>query len=327
MTCDFSFVTLYTWRANGLASIRTLASSSCKDLVDNNLGSEEILMLDFRLISSIVDHTWTEEALPLIITRPILCVNMEDEVKQSLKQETIEINASVEFDSNRYGQIAYHELSDNSAIICFVKDIGNTDWAAYEKIYHSEIEKKVEETIAESFTKNSEYTDIQLKSTPIYTNGKFNSAKIIADNSSLYFITVVLADFVEKSLQSRLGVELYHIISVSLRGAVFGSLVAKILSLPFVTIDHLGPIAKVHVKSDQFFNSSPPARYVLISDFVFLGTELKLADSVVKFNRSSINMVCSLGTLFEEDRYKPHTVKTLTQLTLLSTGAKYALDK
>jgi hypothetical protein len=69
----------------------------------------------------------------------------------------------------------------------------------------------------------------------------------------------------------------------TLSGAFIGSILSDLLGLDLFIIDHLGPINKLY-NSVLFKKIDASANYIVVSDVLCLGTEVKNAKSIIEFS-------------------------------------------
>ncbi|TKT92665.1 hypothetical protein [Dyadobacter frigoris] len=180
-----------------------------------------------------------------------------------------------------------------------------------EDIYQ-EIQKarnnKVTDSILNSaeFHYNGEFKP--LASTPLLSNGEYNSNKIIGVPSSFFWVTFALAEKVKQIVeQYRIGnaKRPAKLISVSLRASALGAAVSMLTGIPLETINHFGPVNKpFNIEADLSFTCD----YIYIGDYTIGGTEIKIAQTYAALKNSILNHGVVLASLFTSSDYE-HIVK------------------
>ncbi len=158
------------------------------------------------------------------------------------------------------------------------------------------IKNFISSTLNSTFNKFEDYK--RLCSTPFLANGEFNSKKIISEPINFLWITLHLSDLLKKLIQEE-KLNNIKLISASLRGAPFASMLGLINGIECETIDHVGPIHKVF---DGNITTRPEKNinYIYVGDFIFGGTEIKIAKTYLTINNCKLNNAIVIGSLFDK---------------------------
>lgn len=159
----------------------------------------------------------------------------------------------------------------------------------------------------------------RLCSTPIIANGEFNSSEVISNPFSFKWVVMFLSDELERIIQEN-RLNNVKLLSASLRGAPFASVLGIINHIEFETIDHFGPKHKVF-DLDFIHQQERGINYIYIGDFVFGGTEVKIAKTYVEMKGSRLDHTLVLGSLLSKDAFEnDFTLSSLVDLNDLSNG-------
>jgi hypothetical protein len=182
--------------------------------------------------------------------------------------------------------------------------------------------KFIADTIKASFTKFEK--ERRLSSTPIKANGEYDSNTIISDLKKFTWMTFFLSEKLQAVLDST-KLPKVKLLTASLRGAPFASMLGMICNLPFETIDHFGPKHKVF--DTEFLNRiEKGTNYIYIGDFAFGGTEIKLAKTYTEMKSSSLKHAVVLGNLIEAEHFADEfNLYSLINLNNLNREAQFSL--
>lgn len=93
------------------------------------------------------------------------------------------------------------------------------------------------------------------------------------------------------------------LICQNLNGSYIGSVLAKLLDLDLLVLDKLGPINKLYSTLDNKIEQNK--NYILVSDVVCLGSEMKIAKNLIIFlggNYLGNISIIRIQTIFEKDK-------------------------
>jgi hypothetical protein len=307
--------TIYTraqalvWVANGLSELHLFEKSSGKLLSEiiNSLESHKSLLVNFKGIVRFDDHSLDE---------------VYDSLKENKKQLII-LNGEQLFDQlNRLKKgkevNINHDASNKIIILGNSKNI-NIDDLLNEK--RECVENYVIRVLQSTFTKFEDYK--RLCSTPFLANGEFDSKKIIESPKDFMWFSFYMSDKLSKIIESERLSDVV-LVSASLRGAIFTSILGILNDLEYINIDHVGPIHKVYD-----FNSlnieHQNRNYFYIGDFVFGGTEIKLTKVYASFIGAKLDHALVLGSLFDSCVFTDFKLHELNTLRKIKIEADYKL--
>ena len=177
-------------------------------------------------------------------------------------------------------------------------------------------------TVKDTFRKFEE--EKRLSSTPIITNGEFDSNRILSNPKYFIWITAFLSDAL-RELLDRTTLKKVKLLSASLRGAPFASMLGMLHNLEYETIDHFGPKHKVF-EFDFIKKIEKGTSYIYVGDFCFAGTEIKIAKTYTELKSSKLEHALVIGNLIEAAVFKDDfELVSLTNLNDLESGATYKL--
>ncbi len=283
----YSRVQVLTWIANGTSLLNILEKNACELLamiIEESDDSKPII-INFKGVTDIDDHAMdsvfkklNDNKKQLVIINGYHLLGKIDKLKKDSKAI---INSNSENETITIGK----------ATIIDYKEV------LRERKKH--IDKFIRHTISVSFRKFPK--EIRLCSTPIIANGEFNSSEIISNPSKFIWVVFFLSDKLHEILNKSL-LENVKLLSASLRGAPFAAMLGLIHNIKFETIDHLGPRHKIF---DLNFvkQKEKGINYIYIGDFVFGGTEIKIAKTYTEMKGSKLSYALAIGSLFEAETF------------------------
>lgn len=283
----YSRIQVLTWIANGTSLLNILEKNACELLawIIEETDSNKPIIINFKGITDIDDHAMDSVFQKLDDNKKQLVIinghHLLGKIDKLKKESKAIISSNSENETITIGK---------ATIIDFKEVLKERE------IY---IEKFIKNTISTSFRKFQK--EIRLCSTPIIANGEFNSSEIISNPNKFIWITFFLSDKLSEILnKSRL--ENVKLLSASLRGAPFAAMLGLIHNIKFETIDHLGPRHKIF---DLNFvkQKEKGINYIYIGDFVFGGTEIKIAKTYTEMKGSKLSYALVIGSLFEEGTF------------------------
>lgn len=297
------------WVANGLTFL---------DLFEKSTGI---------LLSKIIDECPTEKSL-LVNFKGIVRFDDHclDDVYNSLdgnKKQLIIINGEHLLGEliklKKEKQISINHDSSKKIII-----IGNSksfDFDELSRERESYINNYIKNILQSTFSKFESFK--RLCSTPFLANGEFDSKKIIESPKDFMWISFYLSDKLSQIIEDEKLNDVV-LVSASLRGATFTSILGILNDLDFINIDHIGPIHKV-------YNANPlelkhrNRNYLYVGDFVFGGTEIKLTKVYASLSGAKLNHALVLGSLFDTNVFSDFKLHELITLREISSEAKFKL--
>ncbi|MFC0778225.1 hypothetical protein [Flavobacterium sp. HJSW_4] len=283
----YSRIQVLTWIANGTSLLNILEKDACEllALIVSETEANKPIVINFKGITDIDDHAMDSIFLKLNDNKKQLVIinghHLLGKIDKLKKDSKAIINSNSENETITIGKAS------------------QVDFIEVFKEREIYIEKFIKSTISNSFKKFPR--EIRLCSTPIIANGEFNSSEIISNPNKFIWIVFFLSDKLSKILnESRL--ENVKLLSASLRGAPFAAMLGLIHNIKFETIDHLGPRHKIF--DINFVKQKEKGiNYIYIGDFVFGGTEIKIAKTYTEMKGSKLCHALVIGSLFDKDTF------------------------
>lgn len=297
------------WVANGLSFLDLFEKSSGKLLsnIIDDCPIEKSLLINFKGIIRFDDHCLDEVYKSLEGNRKqLIIINGEH-----LHGELIKLKKDKQINISH----------DTSQKIIIIGNSRNVDIDEILRERESSVKKYISNVLKSTFSKFDTYK--RLCSTPFLANGEFDSKKIIESPRDFMWISFHLSDKLSQIIETE---KLSNIVlvSASLRGSAFSSILGILNDLDFVNIDHIGPIHKVY-NFNSLDSKHRNRNYLYIGDFVFGGTEIKLTKVYASFGDSKLNHALVLGSLFDSSVFNDFKLYELNTLREISNEAKFKL--
>ncbi len=153
----------------------------------------------------------------------------------------------------------------------------------YSKQTEELYDKKLKENLQQCTKDNSK--NLQHSSSPVYLS-KYIDIKEFIRNKNFFLLSVyVLVHRMIKSKkvsgeynENRNKILFFH----TLNGANIASMIAMLLGIDVLFLDHIGPINKVYKNSFEY-SIQKEKEYIIVSDVVCLRTELRIAKNLIEF--------------------------------------------
>jgi len=297
------------WVANGLTFLDLFEKSSGNLLskIIDSCPEEKSLMINFKGIVRFDDHCLDEVYKSLEGNKKQLIIFNGDH----LHGEFIKLKKDKQININ-------HDASNKIIIIGNSKSVDFTDLDSEKNEY---VKKYINSVLKSTFSKFDDFK--RLCSTPFLANGEFDSKKIIESPKDFMWISFYLSDKLSELIEKE-KLNAVTLVSASLRGSTFASILGILNDLDFVNIDHIGPIHKVYDFSTLDLNHRN-RNYLYIGDFVFGGTEIKLTKVYASFVGAKLNHALVLGSLFDSYVFTDFKLHELNTLKGITTEAKFKL--
>lgn len=282
------------WNTNALGRRSKFLDKANEVLIDiiDNVDTNKILVINCKRVNdfgqNLIDLALTQER---INKRKIIFIETEllhDSLISSIKG----LNGGI-----------YNNSSIK--VISPIHSAYNFSNKEYEEIINKS--KKIEEEeiskiIIESYNEYDEGYK-PLPSTAILAQGEFNACSIISSPKNYIWISLFLADKVEKFILNEIKpTNMLRLLGVSLRGSIFTSSVAMLLGIDFDVVDHLGPRHKLY-EIDFFENKTNKYQYLYIGDFIIGGTEVKIAKTYAQVYGNNLEHAFVIASLFKPERF------------------------
>ena len=278
------------WVTNGLVestNIRIGVGNEI-DRIYNEVSTKIPLIIDFRNIESIADHTLDT-----------LMINIEKNKRPVILINTNSVESSIV--PNLPTKITSERFSDKDSRSLNIALNGSFNTKDFSVIVIGMMQKKIQSIVKASFSPFE--SKKHLASTPILANGIYDANKIIFDRESFFWVCLAMNDILKEVIATRFGAPI-KLLSVSLRSAPFASVLSQFNKIPLETIDHLGPRHKVF-DLDILPNLIDKKKfsYIYVGDFCFGGTEIKIAKTYAQFAQSTFESAIVIGTLLPQDTF------------------------
>jgi hypothetical protein len=297
------------WIANGLTYLDLFENSSGKLLSEiiDNCAQEKTLLINFKGILRFDDHCLDEVFNSLVgNTKQIIIINGEHLLGDLIKlKKDKQVNIS-------------HDSIKRTITI------GSSRVVEIDKILRERdeiVESYINVVLRSTYTEFDDFK--RLCSTPFLAKGEFNSKEIIESPYDFMWISFYLSDKLARIIEIEKLNEIV-LVSASLRGAVFSSILGILNDLEYLNIDHIGPIHKVY-DINSLEEKHRNKNYIFIGDFVFGGTEIKLTKAYSSFWGAKLNHALVLGSLFEPEVFTDFKLYELSILNNISSNTNYKL--
>lgn len=295
---DFIYTRLMavTWHVNILApSIFTYAAGDkLRQHIQSDISNKPVI-LNCSGVSVIEDHAMSAIRSYLLTADRCITFIVEETDEFLIDKITSELNSS---EPNKI-HIDREQSNNHQLLFC----------ARQQELTHpikSKLDNLLEKTkkVERKFTVEAVrdcYYDFdkprRLSSTPLIAKGEFNASKLIADPKTFIWISLLLTDkFLETLAQEK--PKTVSLLAVSLRGSPFAAAI-RILAENYYPsleiIDHIGPkheLLEGHIGRTSMCGE----QYILVSDFVIGGTEIKVAKTYAIAQGASLKGAITIGS-------------------------------
>lgn len=297
------------WVANGLSYLNLFENSSGKlfsEIIDN-CPQHKTLLINFKGIVRFDDHCLDEVFNSLVgNNKQVVIVNGEHLYSDLIKlRKEKQVNIS-------------HDSIKKTIIL------GSTRNVDIDKILGERediVDSYIKDILKSTFTEFDDFK--RLCSTPFLAKGEFDSKIIIESPYVFMWISFYLSDKLSKIIETEKLNEIV-LVTASLRGAVFSSILGILNDLDYLNIDHIGPIHKVY-DINSLEEKHRNKNYIFIGDFVFGGTEIKLTKAYSSFWGAKLNHALVLGSLFDPSVFTDFKLYELSILNKISSNTNYKL--
>lgn len=306
----FTRMQVLVWISNG---------TSCLGLIEKDAG---------KLLSKILEEFETDK--PLVVSFKDI-VNIDDhaldDVFNFLNSNTRQL---IILDGFHLFEIIHKLKKESKANIDTMSEnniitIGKNSPISIEDIESERMVAKrnfIKNTVKDTFWKFGK--EKRLSSTPIITNGEFDSNRILSNPKYFIWTTAFLSDAL-RDLLDRTKLKKVKLLSASLRGAPFASMLGMLHNLEYETIDHFGPKHKVF-EFDFIKKIEKGTSYIYVGDYCFAGTEIKIAKTYTELKSSRLEHALVIGNLIDPEVFEDDfELISLINLNDLGTGATYKL--
>ncbi len=254
-------------------------------LKDSTFEEQKYIVLDFKNIS----YTQANLLAKFIEIRDLgyklVFKNVKKDIFEPLSISIIDNDQNVLNSSNGY-ETFYYFSSESENIYSVELD--------EKKIFNSEFERIIKNYIERYNEKHA--------SSFIYLRSFIDLKKLISiERPFIYFALYKLAMKIKYRWNQEIK-EKPILVSQSLTSTFIVSILSKLLKLDILVFDKIGPITKLYNKLEK--HNFDKRKYIVVSDLVCLGTEVKIAKSLIEFSGGqylgNISLV-KIETLTRED--------------------------
>ena len=144
--------------------------------------------------------------------------------------------------------------------------------------------------------KESTDKDYYLTSSNVYVTKYIDIKKIFSDNEIFYLSIYEICRLIEKSL-----VQFDCLICSSNNGAALATIIGQVLNINVLYLLNLGP--NLTIRDKELINRiSPRTKYFYIFDFICLGTEYKLLNTILKIKGAELSGAIGIAKYVDIDR-------------------------
>lgn len=297
----YTRLTAVAWHAN-LSLRPTLFSTNAGIYLHQLIESEHPelpVLLNCAGISTIEDHALGQLRDYLLATER--CVAFL--VHSNNKQLAIEIDSELQGVTKSIESVGDHQImfygKSRDVVSPFQSKLGILveDSSKLE----CEFARKAVGECYKSFKGKPEILDA---STPLLATGILNARTLIADPKKFVWISLLLTDLFQQVIEEA-EPKTNQILAISLRGSPFAAAI-RILSLSFSPtleiVDHIGPkheLLEGRIGRNEMYGGE----YVLVSDFVIGGTEIKVARAYAIAQGATLKHAISIGAYLDDLDY------------------------
>lgn len=297
----YSRLTAIAWQANLLLqpSVFTAAAGSRLRQIIDGWHTDLPVILNCSGISTIEDHALGEIKNYLDATDRCIAFVVQDGNEQLFREIDSELKkASISTESIDGSQVLLYGKNRNiasslkSCLDTLVVDTAKMEF------------KFVSDAVAGCYKPNKDNMLERLESTPLLATGVLNARALIADPVKFVWISLLLTDLFQQVIEEATP-KTNRILAVSLRGSPFAAairILAHRFSPSLEIIDHIGPkheLLEEHVGKNEMHGGE----YVLVSDFVIGGTEIKIARAYAMAHGATLKNAITIGSYLRGSEY------------------------
>jgi len=318
---NYAFIELHTEQVYSFVAIKALNSFKNKD--NYTVNSDKVFpappihtkVLTKPTLQKIIEFCISKEELPenfildfkgITLIDKNLISYFDDLLIELFKKKsrmTI-INFSMDLSQNRDNYYFF-----NPFVLSQKKKPPQLDGNPFEEKQLISIkEELLNEQIRKKFNQNLKPNDSPFHpSSSVYLSHYFNFNHFISESTFIYYCLYLLAKkMISKNVFHDWEIvprEKIILFCQTLNGAFIGSILSDLLGVDLFVIDHLGPNNKIY--SNKLYGKlCEDQKYIVVSDVVCLGTEVKNAKSIIEY--SGAKYVGNVALLRTESIRKSH---------------------
>lgn len=231
---------------------------------------------DFKLLNNIIlDFNYIEHLQPNILKKIIeirdlkfklTFLNVSQKIIESLSLKNIENGKNIINKDNGYD--IFYFFTD---VECNIYDTEIKN----DRIFYEEFKERLKKDYIVEYNKPH-------ASSFVYLNSFIDLKKFISNESpfiyyALYRLAMKINDKWEPALNDK-----PILVGQSLTSTFIVSVISKLLKLDILIFDKIGPITKLYNKLEK--HNFENRKYIVVSDLVCLGTEVKITKSLIEFS-------------------------------------------
>lgn len=239
-----------------------------EDLISIENISEKLIYLDFIRIDNAYKNLNTLLISMSKKCKLLILQNLNDTVYNQLQIELIS--------GNKYNK----RNSDDSGFEMFYFKESSDQ---YEFIYEENLFQEEFKILTQKYTEKNinEYH----QSSSVYLPKYINIKKMISEKRSFFIFSLYqLAINIKKNWLDKMNSEneeLPTLICQNLNSSFISSILSGLLKLDVIILDHLGPVNTMYSSLNNKIEENK--KYIIVSDVVCLGTEVKIAKNLITF--------------------------------------------
>lgn len=238
------------------------------DIISNNDISGKLIYLDFIRIDNAYKNLNT---LLISISKKcklLILLNLNDTVYNQLQIELISGNIYNKRNSNESGYEMFY----------FEKSSEENEYILEEKLFQEEFRILTQEYTEKNINEYHQSSSVYL---PKYINIK----KMISQKRGFFIFSLYqLAINIKENWLDKINTEneeLPTLICQNLNSSFISSILSSLLKLDVIILDHLGPVNTMYSSLNNKIEENK--KYIIVSDVVCLGTEVKIAKNLITF--------------------------------------------
>lgn len=252
----------------------------------------ETIVFDFNYIRSCQNNTIEKFSSLFELFKDIYFINIHEDIMKSTEMSLLKKNESIKNDST-------------FSILKITKGTIDIKIESLNDLWTNHFSNVIKSLIDEESEDNTPYLH---HSSSVYLSKFIKLKKIITtDSNTILFATYKLAQKIKaKWLNNYQNLDQEAkpvLVCQTLNSSYFASLLSNILCLDLLILDKVGPINKQSSMLDRKIEEN--RKYIVISDIVCIGTEIRIAKSIIQFlggNYVGNASIIRIETLKNEDR-------------------------
>lgn len=226
---------------------------------------QSYLLIDFDKIEHIQPNILDTIVEIRNLSYKLIFLNVSEKIHSSLSLNTIDNKRNI-YDE-KFGYKVFHFYTDEHSDFYSIEIKTHLIFSEYFKSRLSNYIVKYEKPHASSFVYLRSFIDLK----------KF----ISVETPLIYFALYALAIKIKRKWESEL-INSPILVSQSLTSTYVVSILSKLLKLDILVFDKIGPITKLYNKLEK--HNFEGRKYIIVSDLVCLGTEVKITKSLIEFS-------------------------------------------